>query len=224
MQKDVFWKSAVLTFVVLAAGIQLGIWIDSGRIDGLKQSLTQTDIQFSDARLQAAYLENFLHGNGNGAFCESALRSNLEFNDRIYEQGKQLERYELVDRFNSESLKLERQRYALLQFQFWMNALKIKEICGFDYNTVLYVYRSNTENVTEMELPQKLQSVTLLELKEKCGPQLMLSPVPLDLGLTSIDIIVQTYDIGETPALVINNGTVMKGLAELSDLEEIIEC
>ncbi len=222
MQKDVFWKAAILTFVVLVAGIQLGIWIDSGRLEEIKQALTETDIQFSDARLQAAYLEDFLHGNG--VLCDSAFQANLEFNDRIYELGKTIERFEQADRFNKDSLRLERQRYALLQMQFWMNAVRIRQVCNLNYTTVLYLYTLDTENTTDAELPQRLQSATLLELKERCGPKLMLSPVPVDLGLTSVDIVVNTYKIDRTPSLLINNKTVIKGLAEIDVLEQIVSC
>lgn len=215
-----FWKSAVLTFIVLVLGIQLGIWLDSGRLDEIKKTLTETEIEFSDARLQAFYLDNFMKENGQ--FCDSAFRANLAFNQKIYDQGKQLERYELVNRFGAYTP--ERQRYALLQLQFWMNALRIKELCRSDYTTVLYIYRLDTVNATEVELPQKLQSAALLELKEKCGPALMLSPVPLDMGLSSIDLVVRQYAINETPALIINDNIVLKGLTGLDELEKLVKC
>ncbi len=221
MEKDVFWKAGVLTVIILIVGIQLGIWLDSGRLDEIKTTLTVTDLDFSDARLQSIYYQTFLVQDKS--ICASAIKANLDFNNKIYQQGIQIDRAEIVNRFTS-GILLERRRYALLQLQFWMNAVNIKRLCESDYSTLLYVYRYDTFNYSSVEIPQKLQSATLLDLKEKCGPKLMLSPLPLDLNLTSIDLLASSYRIDQTPALIINNDTVLFGFRNLTELEQYVNC
>lgn len=221
MQTEVFWKAAVLTIVILIIGIIIGIWIDSGRAEEIKTDLTENDLIFNDVRLQTLYHENFLPNNKE--LCDIAFESNLEYNNKIYQQGLRLEQYEQQNKF-SESLYLERKRYALQQMQFWINAVKIKEVCDAEYTTILHLFLADTGNNSDVEIPQKLQSATMLDLKEKCGTNLMLSPVPIDLNLTSIKMIAKTYGINQTPALVINKDIVIEGFANLTELEQYVNC
>lgn len=221
MQSDVFWKSAVLTAVVLIVGIQLGIWFDSFRVEELRSMLTQTELDFSDARLQAEYFQSVTESSRE--FCDAAIRANLEFNEKIYQQGVQLEKYETINRFAPDIMR-QKQRYALLQFQFWLNALSIRKACAANYSTILYLYRFDTSNASELELPQKLQSATLLDLKERCGQNVMLSPIPVDMNLTSVSAMVMHYGITETPALIINTDTVIQGLADPEELAKYVKC
>lgn len=221
MQSDVFWKAAVLTAVVFVIGVQLGVWLDEGRLQEIEQTLTESDLLFNDIRLQTLFYDSHLSASPD--FCRIAEDTNLAYNDRIYEEGLRIERYELANRFTPSMLQ-DRRRYALQQLQFWANALKIKDICGSNYSTVLHLWRYETTDVSELELPQKLQSATLLELKERCGPRLMLSNAPIDLNLTAVDFIVATYNITQMPAIIINEKTVLNGFANLTELQDYVEC
>jgi len=221
MQTDVFWKAAVLTAIVFIAGIQLGVWLDEGRLQEIEQTLTESDLLFNDIRLQTMFYDSFL--SKSPEFCSIAETANLAYNDRIYQEGLRIERYELANRFTQGMLQ-DRRRYALQQLQFWANALKIKELCDSGYSTILHMWQYDTKNISEVELPQKLQSATLLELKEKCGPRLMLSNAPVDLNLTSVDFLIKNYNITQMPALIINEETVLQGFTGIKELQSYIEC
>ena len=82
MQSDVFWKAAILTIVILVIGIAIGIWLDSGRTEEIKSTLTENDLIFNDVRLQTQYYENLLKGNED--LCGIAFKANLEYNNKIY--------------------------------------------------------------------------------------------------------------------------------------------
>ena len=89
---------------------------------------------------------------------------------------------------------------------------------------MLHLFSIDTKNSSQVELPQKLQSAVNLELKEKCGSNLMLSPIPIDLNLTSIDMIIETYGVQKTPSLVINDDVVIQGFTNLTELEKYVKC
>lgn len=221
IQSDVFWKAAALTAIVFIAGIQFGVWLDEGRLREIEQTLTESDLLFNDIRLQTLFYDSFL--SKSSEFCTIAEAANLAYNNRIYQEGLRIERYELANRFTPGMLQ-DRRRYALQQLQFWTNALKIKDMCGSDYSTILHLWQYDTKNVSEIELPQKLQSATLLELKERCGPRLMLSNAPIDLNLTSVDFIVSNYNISKMPALIIDEATVLQGFTNITELQAYIDC
>ncbi|MEM7819429.1 MAG: hypothetical protein QXD48_01210 [Candidatus Aenigmatarchaeota archaeon] len=221
IQKDVFWKSALLTIIVLFIGIQMGVWLDSMRLDEIKNILTESELQFRDAELQTLIFEKFFIFND--IFCDYAIDLNLKFNEKIYQEGLKIEKAEIVNRFTP-SLLLEKRRYALLQLKFWINSLTIKEKCNSNYSVLLYLYVHNTKNNATLELNQKLQSAFLLDLKDKCGNKLMLSPLPIDMNLTSIDFIIRNYNITEVPTLIIDKNIVIQKLTNMTELERYIKC
>ncbi len=217
MQKDVFLKSAMLTAVVFAIGIGAGIWLDSSRLEEVQSRLTEIDTYWNDARLHISTLEILLN---QSLSCEAAINANLEFNDRIFKEGQRIERFEETNRF-APSLILEKKRYALLQTQFWFNSINIKQRCNADYYTVVYFYSHYNDTVA---LNQKLQSAVLLDVKGKCGQKLMLSPLPLDLNITTIDVLRENYRIRTTPAILINEKILLEGLQAENDLSKYIKC
>jgi len=222
MDKSVFWKAGILTVVIFLIGIQIGMWIDSARIEEVKYVITSTDMLFNDARLQAQYYE-FYSNKSTSDFCEKAVDSNLKYNDKIYKEGRGLEQYEAANKLGP-GLAMERNQYALLQLQFWMNSMKIKNMCNSTYDVVLHLWRYDTKNFSDVEIPQKLQSAVLLDLKEKCGNKIMLSNFPIDLNQTSVDLIVKNFNITKVPAIVINDNIVLQGLQTTEDLQKYITC
>jgi len=105
-----------------------------------------------------------------------------------------------------------------------MNALILKEQCNTNYTTVLYLYTYNTEDNKQLEIDQKLQSAILLDMKEKCGNEVMLSPIPMDVNLTTVDMIMNNFGIEKTPAVILNKNITLQGLKTLDDLEAYVEC
>jgi len=218
---NIFIKAGVLTLIVLLVGVQIGMWIESSKLEDIRSSLDKTDVLFNDARLQSIYYQS-LQNNNNSNFCNSALEANLKYNDMIYRKGIEIENYEMSGKFTPNIL-LDREKYALLQFQFWMNAMQLKKICGFDYHVLLHLWKYDAGDYNT-EVQQKLQSAVLIELKEKCGPKIMLSNTPIDFNLTSVELVVANYNITETPSVLIDGNITLKGFRNLEQLSYYINC
>ena len=122
MQKDVLWKAGLLATIIFILGIALSVWLGNSRVDLLRQRLNELDTYWNDVRLQGQYLDVL----GKPENCNSYLEANLDFNYNIYQEGLKIEQIESINRF-SESTIFEKQRYALLQLQFWINSIKIKQ-------------------------------------------------------------------------------------------------
>lgn len=216
MQKDVFLKSAIITAIVFIIGISVGVWLDASRAEEIQSRLTEIDTFWNDARLQIA-----LHGLLNKSLsCDSSIKANLQFNDRIFKEGQKIQRFEETNRF-APSLLLEKSRYALLQTQFWFNSIDIKNNCNVNYSTLVYFYSHYNETVA---IHQKVQSAVLLDVKGKCGQSVMLIPLPLDLNITTIDILKENYRITKTPATLINENILLEGLQKEDDLLKYLKC
>jgi hypothetical protein len=218
MQADVLWKAAILTAIVFIAGLGVGVFLDDQRVAQTRAQLTDVDLQWNDARLASLYY--LQHATFDAYFCKSAIDANLAFNDRIYQQGLQLERFEQVNRFAPELLQ-EKKRYAMLQLQFWLNGLALKKTCNASYSTLVYFYYHYDQNVSAQ---QKAQADVLTEMKSKCGANLYLIPLPLDLDISTISLIASQYNINSAPSLLVDEKYVFHGLTGKPMLQQLFPC
>ena len=214
-QKNVFWKAAIATLIIFIAGILLGIYIEDSRSKGIINKYEELEIRWQDSKLRGDFYQ--LLGRD---FCDYAIEDNLEFSDAIYERGKEIERIEKANRFDEE-LRKEKQKYALLKTEFWMNAILLRDNCGAKYHNVVYFYKDNPDSDFEKQ-EQNVQSVILGNLKEKYGRDLMLIPLPIDLDVSVVDIFIKTYGIEKTPAIMIDENVILKGLHSMEDIESFL--
>ncbi|MCD6398385.1 MAG: hypothetical protein J7L08_00505 [Candidatus Aenigmarchaeota archaeon] len=212
--KKIMIITALLTIIFLMIGFFLGVWFDNMRAEELKRELSDIDITWNDARLQSLYYQTF----SNNGLCDSALKSNLEFSKKIYEEGQKIERYEKVNRF-APDLLTQKKRYALLQMQFWFNSISLRKKCDYNYSTVVYLYSHYNDSLS---ITQKIEGAALLELKEKYGPDMMLIPLPADIGILSINAVKSEYKIKELPAIIVNEKYVFEGLTKKNQVEDVL--
>ncbi|NIO44621.1 MAG: hypothetical protein GTN36_03665 [Candidatus Aenigmarchaeota archaeon] len=217
MQSDILIKTTAITAIVFVLGVLVGIWLDNARLEEIKERLTFMDIEWNDARLQSVFYQEFINDSES---CEDAIKSNLEFNEKIYREGVEIERRENVNKFTPEIIS-EKRRYALLQLQFWLNSISLKESCNANYSSIVYLYSFFNENV---KIDQKIQSTILTDLKEECGNALVLIPLPFDLDVSTIEFIKSNYEIKSTPSLLINEQTVLEGVQNKEEIFKHITC
>jgi len=213
--KKVFLKTTALTIVVFIIGFIVGMWFDSLRLEDVKGRLTEIDNLWNDARLLSDYIKKFSNISN---YCNFLLEENLKSGDRIYAEGLRIEEYEKANRF-APSLTLEKKRYALLDLQFWINSIELKELCKANYSTVTYFYSYYNKT-----LEQRFQDRTLFDLKQKCGPKIIYITFPADMDISTIDAIKSIYNIKKIPAILINESLVLSVPVSMNDLEKYIKC
>ena len=211
-QKDVFWKAGIITFIVFILGVSLGMFLESGRIKEIREEYQQIEVQWNDAKLQSNYFQIL-----NKEFCPQAITGNLEFADRVYEEGLKLERYENANKLYEDQLLYEKRRYALLKVEFWFNSIYLKEKCNASYSNVVYFYKHTPSVIEKPE--QDTQAAILTKFKEKYGNTIMLIPLPMDLNISTIKIMQDTYRITLSPTILINEEIKLEGLQDLAILE-----
>ncbi len=214
---SIYSKPFVLTVFIFLIGIMMGIWVDNARTSGIKNMMGESEILWEDTRLLNMYITSIGQED-----CEAAFEENLAYNNRIYGYGKEIEAKMEASTFAPE-IEQEWRKYILLQFQFWLNSIELKEKCNFDYSNVVYFFRRDGVSNGE-EIDNRLQSTILLDLKEKCGRGMMLIPLTTDENLETIDLAVRNFNITKFPAVVIDEEHVFQGLASTEELEMYVEC
>ena len=153
--------------------------------------------------------------------CKTAIEENLRFSDKVYQEGLKLERYEEANKLARRiSLDYEKRRYTLLKMEFWLNSIALKKRCNAKYDNLIYFYVDHPTYIQRNE--QNAQATILKELKRKYATQVMLIPLPLDLDLSIINIIANTYNITSAPTLLINEEIKLDGVHGLEDIEKLI--
>lgn len=214
-QSDLFWKAGVLTLLIFLIGVFVGYWLDSTRVESVREEYQLMEIGSNDARLQNLYYQTFRNTSN---FCEPAIEHNLAFADFIYTEGAKLEEYEKANRL-SPSLVTDKKRYVLLQLQFWLNSIELKRECNASYVNLVYFYSHYNSTVQ-----QQVQGDALLELKRNCGRRLMLIPIPVDLNITTVDMLKAQYGVTDTPTILVDEETKLEGLRSIADLRESVSC
>ncbi len=215
--KRVYVQAGVLSLLVFFIGIMAGIWIDNQRLGGIRDALSEADINSYDARLLNSYLQRF-----GEHYCNIALEQNLAYNEKIYGEGKKIEDKINANIFTPE-VEQEWRRYTLLQTQFWLNSIELKEKCGFDYHTVVHLFRLK-DTPLEEDRNNNVQASILLDIKEKCGSKIMLIPITADTDLVVVDAIAKQFSITEYPAVVINESFVFQGVTGKDKLNSLLNC
>ncbi len=211
VQKDIFWKAAIITLIVFSLGIFLGYFLESNRWTEIKEEYKKVEMEWADAKLQSIYYQLM-----SPEFCEAAIEENLIFSDKVYHQGLTLEKYEDANRLTGE-MKYEKLRYAFLKLEFWLNSISLKNKCKTDYSNIIYFY-SDEPSINE-KAAQDSQSVILKNLKDKHAEKIMLIPLPLDMDIATINIIKKTYNINKAPTILIDEKIKLEGVQTIEDLE-----
>jgi hypothetical protein len=212
IQKDVFWKAGIFTLIVFISGVLLGYFLESSRIDEVRDEYRTLERQWADVKIQ-----NSFYRLVGAEFCDESIKENLAFADRVYEEGLKLEKYEESNKLNNEIL-YEKEKYALLKLEFWLNSVYLKEKCNSDYTNLIYFYAQNPSLRQKAE--QKTQSLILKDLKNKYGSKLMLIPLPIDINIATINILKENYNISDVPTLLINEKIKLTGVYNIKEIEK----
>ncbi len=215
IQKDVFWKAGILSLIVFVLGVLLGSFLDNYRVSQIEDEFKRVEIQWADAKVQSTYYQLM-----DPALCDAAIKENLNFADKIYKEGIKLEEYEAANKI-ADKMVFDKQRYALLKVDFWINSIVLKEKCKADYVNLVYFYLDKPS--FNQKVKQDTQSGILEDLKEEYGAGLMLIPLPVDLDISMVNIMKDAYNITEVPTILINEKTKLEGVTKLSDLKKYLK-
>lgn len=209
-KKNVFWEALLVTIVVFFFGLLLGVAYEGSRLDRINDYYAISEISLMDAVALNSLIDL------NNSNCEVLADSHLAFADKIYEEARLLEKYESSGKI-TEDLKIAHKKYDLLRTFLWINLIKSSEKCDNGINSVVYLYEYESEDLAK-KATQNVWSKILFDLKQEEGAELILIPIAVDSGLTSLESILQNFEVESFPAVIINNEIVLE---ELSSVDEI---
>ena len=212
-QKNVFWEALFVTILIFGIGVFLGVVLENWRSEKISEMYLISDLNLLDVKVQTQILDL------EDLNCKEAIVKDIEFGDKVYEDAKILDRYESANRLTNYIIQ-EHKKYDLLRTLFWINSIKIKEKCGKDFHTVVYLYDYGSEDL-EQKNKQAVFSKYLEELKDEFGNEIILIPIARNMDLISIELLTKNYGVNGT-SVIVDESLIIKKLEDLSKIKEYL--
>jgi hypothetical protein len=213
-QKHIFLYALFITLIVFNLGIFMGYMLESSRISKINSLSVDAELEIMD---QIAQKESLSLLNLD---CNSLVKENIKFGDQIFQEAMQIKKYEDANRISSDII-FQHKRFDLLRTLFWMNSIEIKQKCNSDYHNVVYLYKYNSPSL-EQKSKQNFFSNLLQEIKQKEGDKIMLIPIAADNNISSVDLIVQKYNITDLPTILIDEKVKITNVNSTQEVEKYL--
>tara|TARA_Y100000296_G_scaffold52850_1_gene60457 strand:+ start:2939 stop:3595 length:657 start_codon:yes stop_codon:yes gene_type:complete len=210
-KKHVFWQAFFLTILFFSLGLVLGVYLEQIKSDNTNIIFYQSETSLYDSFALSKLLDSSLIS------CDDLIYANVNFADKIYEEAKELERFDRSNKL-TDSIKTIHRKYDLLRTLLWMNLIEVKESCG-DINTVVYLYLYDIEDI-EKRSKQVVWGKILQDLKEKKGNEVILIPIAVDQSIVSLDYLIKAYDVNDFPAVIFNEEIILYEHKTIEELED----
>jgi len=212
--KHAFWQALVFTIIVFGIGLILGFFLESYRADRVQFNLVDSEINILDDQLRTRIIGDF------DIDCDVAVQSTFDFADKIYQEALKLESYDSASKVSDSFLILHR-RYDLLRTLLWVESIELREECGADFHTVVYLYDYATEDI-DIRSRQLFYSKLLLDLRNKYPDDILLIPIAINTNLESVDLVVESYEIEEFPSIILDESEIVSGIITFEEFEDIV--
>jgi hypothetical protein len=222
IKKRVYIVITIISLVLYLAGVASGIFISnyfmsktSQEVKTLSETIENIKVDTENFQLEQLYLSS-IGKEGSCKFLVSSideLEKELRFFwDRL---PKRLEEFEKYGQVTEEYNKLKRD-YTFALLRTWMFSYTLREQCDKNIVPILYFYSKSCEEC----LNQGIELDNYKVYSASIGKRVFVFTVDLDIGEPIVTIIKNTYNITETPSLIVNKD-VYKGFMSTEELKKI---
>src|SRR3989338_9725045 len=197
-----------ITLIVFTIGVMIGLQVSDSRITAITNTARLQRAQFESLQLQYTFINT-----AQNASC-AAFKTALDEN--VYALGNaqtKLESY-IDDNQEEQEFAIAKREYMITELRYWLLAKQAEKMCGDEAVSVLFFYRRN-----QICGDCGTQGIILTYLKETFNEKLLVFSLDADVEDPLITIIKGTYNITETPSIVIEE----KVFEKLTDLEVLRE-
>ncbi|MEK6760445.1 MAG: hypothetical protein AABX93_00825 [Nanoarchaeota archaeon] len=212
-KKHAFWQAFFVTMLFLLIGFVLGVYLEQIRTDNLSVAFYNSEVSLYDSFAITKIAEDGL------ASCSELNDVTTKFADRIYEEARELEKFDEKTKL-TDSMKSIHRKYDLLRTMLWMNVIDVKTKCP-EINYVVYFYVYDSEDI-QIKSEQIVWERVLNDLKVEKGNEFILIPIAVDQNIESLNYLISKNNIKDFPAILINGGTILHEPKPSSELENYL--
>jgi len=211
IQKYRYVVAALLVVLVFSLGFLISNLADNTRASSLRNELQQDVVRIESRQLQLSYLES------QSQSCD-ALEAGLNnivkgYNERL---GK-VQQYQDNSLLSSQRFETIKHQYIVSGIRYWLFAQQLRKKCEYSPNTVLF-FTTDLQKTDCSACEKEGQQLTLLKQVHQNQVLVFSVPVKMDDGL--IKILERTYNVTETPTVVVNGNDTLAGYHSRSEIEK----
>lgn len=213
MKYPVFIQALALTIIVFVVGLYSGIALENSRF----ATINDYQIQSETALMDIMNLNNLV--GVTNVSCTELKQANFDMLNKIYSDASVLNEYEKSQRMG-QGLNDLHKKYDILRAYLWVDSIKIKERCGDNFNTLVYLY-NNSEKDINLKAEQNVWSKVLYDVKSANPNDTLLIPISIDSDLSSLKPLLNSLNITKYPSVVVNEEHVFSG--KIPSKEDIVK-
>lgn len=213
MSKHAFWQALVFTIIVFSLGMLLGFFLEFNQSQSVYSNLVSSELNILDEQIRQRVISD------NNVSCEIGKESLFLFADKIYGDAIELEKIDGTGRIGD--LTVLHKRYDLLRTLLLLEAEKLKQRCGQDFHIITYLYYYNSDDI-QTSSQQNYLSRLVFDFKINNPRSVILIPIAIDTGLASVDLLVESLNSDQYPAIIVNKNLVITEMVSLEELSELV--
>ncbi len=205
-------SAAIITVLIFGGGLFTGHVLSKQRMSSIDISLDNIEKDMQDFQLQFLFFDVL----GENATCPLLSETISEINQKAYDTWLKITEEEAHTEIRDQAMADELKRdYSRMLVSYWLLAEKMKEACGSDISTVLYMF--SIEGCYDCEN----QGFVLTYLKDIYKDKLLIFAIDGEFDDSSIRALRTFYNVTTYPALVIN-GKLYEGFYSQEQLENML--
>lgn len=213
MSWEKYLIALLMTALIFFSGLMLGLVVENKRAEYIQERTRREQLDFSSLQLQYRFVDLFSKENN----CDALSKTFDENIKQLEKSREKLESYKKEATLNEKDFNLLKREYIMAQVRYWILAKRTRDVCNFEYSTVLYFFGPSQDCSLCDE-----QAFILTYLKKKLGMKILnfafdatYNEEPL------INLLVDVYEVENLPTLVINGKVHDKFMSKDDILKEV---
>ena len=203
-----FLITVILLILVFIMGILIGRKMSDNRVDDISAFIKNNELNTESYIIEQELIENFEQGN-----CELADARISGLSEELWQIGKSLSPADAEQNLGEYNYWFLKRKYHLMQIRTYILFYKLKENCNTTDSIVLFYFsKDDGESEEQGRILDRLvkdYGITVFAVEHNYSAEL--------------SFVEEYYEIDETPALVIDYGPKISGLASYTEVEALIK-
>ncbi len=206
--RHIFLTTVVLLIVIFILGVLIGRRMSDNRVDEISSFIKNNELNTESYLIEQELIENFEQGN-----CELADARISGLSEELWKIGKSLSPVDAQQSLGEYNYNFLKRKYHLLQIRTYLLFYQFKQHCNTTESIVLFYFSKDGSDSEEqgkiLDRLVKNYGITVFAVEHNYS--------------TELSFVEEYYGIKETPALVIDYGPLISGLASYDEVEALIK-
>jgi hypothetical protein len=208
--------AGILTLLIFIGGVAIGWVLDYNRVSIVQSQIDALQMDFQNLQLENSFAQTV----GDNSTCSLYSSKAASLSAQTDQLASELNRFSNINQFQAQTLTSLKERYTLLNLEFWLQLTNLQKACGYNATTFLYFYAGTPNSPCDDCIAQGL----VFDLLKRHAPdRVMIFATDTNLDLGIVRSMVQTWNITSVPSIVVDGKYVLRGFTNQTTLQAYLK-